>query len=597
MQIGAFYILITLAVLFILFCGIGLSFAKLFGLKDCDAELTLSAFWVGWAFVIISLQLWHLFSPVDSKAFINFVLVGILCLIWNRNIIINLFRTNLIDKLILTIIFCLIIIFIVNQAIGPIIVYDSGLYHIQSMRWISSYPIIPGLGNLHGRLAFNSSYFLYLSLIDVGYWSHKSHHLGNALLFLVILCQIVCSGYKVVRDKFVVGVYDNMRIIFIIPIIILCAVYASSPTPDIPVFLLGTVGSIQLCRLLYSDDDYHDTAFNVFLIVIISVVGITIKPNFLFLGCPLSIVAFGKFLTLTEDTHYLSKKRLCVYLLATFLITLLPWIARNIILSGYFIYPSTFASLDVDWKIPYHNVVNEAQLIKSWARQPAIPPDKVLANWDWLVPWAKRLINNRLSLLIVIAPLLIFIGAVILNFYRSKQSTTIYRQYILFIFPAIISLVLWFYVAPNPKFSGASFWYLGAGALAVAYQRFSFSYFKKLSLLNLLLSVTVALLLVTLYRGKLQNQIHGIISQQGFYMIPSVELKTLITKSGLLVYTPKEGDQCWDAPLPCTPCFNATLRLRIPGKLASGFTVASPQQNAEPDAALDVDSGKLHPRQ
>ena len=573
MQIGAFYILITLVLLFIFFCGIGLSFAKLFGLDDCDAELTLLSFWVGWSFVIITLQLWHLFAPVDIKAFIIFTLVSILCLIWNRNEIISIFRNKLIDTLILSFLFCLIILFVINKAIGPIIVYDSGLYHIQSMRWISSYPIIPGLGNLYGRLAFNSSYFLFLSLIDVSYWSHKSQHLANALLFLVILCQIVFSGYKVVRGKHVVSVYDNMRIIFIIPIIILCTVYVSSPTPDIPVFLLGTVGGIQLCRLLYLDDNYRKMAFNVFTILTISVVGITIKPNFLFFGCPLSIVAFSKFLVYTGDTQRLSKRRLYFYLLGVVLITILPWVARNIVLSGYFIYPSTFGSLNVEWKIPYHKVLSEAQWIKSWARQPYMTPDKVLANWNWFLPWAKGLIINRYSLMMVIAPLLIFISAVIINYFKSKRGTAICCQYILFIFPAVISLVLWFYVAPDPRFSGASFWYLGAGALAVEYQRFSFSYFKKMCILTLLISVAIVLLLMTLYRGTLQHQIDGIISQEGFYMIPSVEIKTFITKSGLIVYTPKEGDQCWDAPLPCTPYTDLNLRLREDGNIKSGFMI------------------------
>ena len=573
MQIGVIYISLTLAVLFLFICGIGLSFAKLFGLKDFDAELTLSAFWVGWSFVIISLQLWHLFAPVDIKAFIIFALVSILCLIWNRKGIISIFRTDLIYKLTFSFFICLIVIFVANKAIDPVFVYDLGLYHISSMRWISSYPIIPGLGNLHGRLAFNSSYFLFHSLIDVSYWSHKSQHLANGLLFLVILCQIVFSGYKVVRGKHVVSVYDDMRIIFIIPIIGLCAVYVSTTTPDIPVFLLGTVGSIQLCRLLYLDDDYRKMAFNVFLIMTISVVGITIKTSFLFLGCLLSIVAFGKFLAFTGDSQHLSKKRLCGYFLATVLITLVPWITRNIILSGYFIYPSTFGSLNVEWKIPYQKVFEEAQSIKSWARQPNITPDKVLANWDWFLPWAKRLIITRSGLVMVIVPLLMFIGAVIIKLYKSKMGTAMYCQYILFISPAILSIVLWFYVAPDPRFAGASFWYLGAGALAVEYQRFSFSYFRKACVLTLLLSVAIALLLMTLYRGTLQKQINGIISQQGFYMIPSVELQTFITKSGLIVYTPKEGDQCWDAPLPCTPYADPNLRLREDGNIKSGFMI------------------------
>src|SRR5688572_15778226 len=37
---------------------------------------------------------------------------------------------------------------------------DTNIYHAQAIHWIESYPVVPGLGNLHGRLAFNSSWFV-----------------------------------------------------------------------------------------------------------------------------------------------------------------------------------------------------------------------------------------------------------------------------------------------------------------------------------------------------------------------------------------------------------------------------------------------------
>lgn len=36
--------------------------------------------------------------------------------------------------------------------------YDSDLYHAQSIRWIEEYGIVPGLGNIHVRFAYNSSF-------------------------------------------------------------------------------------------------------------------------------------------------------------------------------------------------------------------------------------------------------------------------------------------------------------------------------------------------------------------------------------------------------------------------------------------------------
>jgi hypothetical protein len=44
------------------------------------------------------------------------------------------------------------------------------------------------------------------------------------------------------------------------------------------------------------------------------------------------------------------------------------------------------------------------------------------------------------------------------------------------------------------------------------------------------------------------------------------------TLSGLAVYVPTEGQQCWDAPLPCTPYFDPSLRLRDESSPRWGFT-------------------------
>jgi hypothetical protein len=48
------------------------------------------------------------------------------------------------------------------------------------------------------------------------------------------------------------------------------------------------------------------------------------------------------------------------------------------------------------------------------------------------------------------------------------------------------------------------------------------------------------------------------------------------TFSGLTIYVPVETNQCWNAPLPCSPYFNDTLRLRRPNELRSGFISSGP---------------------
>jgi hypothetical protein len=58
------------------------------------------------------------------------------------------------------------------------------------------------------------------------------------------------------------------------------------------------------------------------------------------------------------------------------------------------------------------------------------------------------------------------------------------------------------------------------------------------------------------------------------WLFPSVLVGTFQTHSGLLVQVPRKGDQCWDAPLPCTRYFNPNLELGDPQSLPSGFRAA-----------------------
>lgn len=57
-------------------------------------------------------------------------------------------------------VFLALCFFVLALSSGRVTHYDSYLYHAQSIRWIEEYGVVPGLGNLHNRLAYNSSFFV-----------------------------------------------------------------------------------------------------------------------------------------------------------------------------------------------------------------------------------------------------------------------------------------------------------------------------------------------------------------------------------------------------------------------------------------------------
>jgi len=57
-------------------------------------------------------------------------------------------------------------IFILASVVQNITLGDTESYHAQSIQWVRKYAVVPGLGNIHGRLAFNSMFLVISALFS-----------------------------------------------------------------------------------------------------------------------------------------------------------------------------------------------------------------------------------------------------------------------------------------------------------------------------------------------------------------------------------------------------------------------------------------------
>jgi len=583
--------------LFLIFTGLGFFIRRSFGLRIQCAESWLTSFWIGWAFVILILQLWHFQFRVDWRVLVFVSMIGAAGLLWNWKDLWYLIRKRVPQKWFFLFALLLTTTWLANRAIGPQIIYDSGLYHLNSVRWVESYPIVPGLGNLHGRLAFNSSYFLYAAMLEIGPWADKSRHLANGLLLLALFTQILLSGFKLFRGNSK-KVYHLFNILLLAPILKQAlGPHISSPSPDFPIFALGIVLSAQLLAFLAnSERSGKEDGYAVFFITALAVVGITIKLSFAVLGGAVALLAFVVWFTRSGSRNRFDGNRTLIWIIICVAMVLLPWMIRGIILSGYIAYPSAVGSFPVEWRMPRESVVSEANWIRSWARTPGVHWSKVLGNWDWFNPWAFRMLG---CFDIIISLVLTLVACCLTLSYRltKKHERKTQGAQWLFLLPPIVSLVFWFVTAPAPRFAGACFWVLGAGAIALTVDMLNQP--KRTAILCIILCILIiGIITNNLIVGKM-NFVRAVIGEKnlmkgfrqlninraalvvgpgqdhGFYATPSVDLKTVETRSGLAIYVPQKGDQCWDAPLPCTPYPNVNLRLRHEGDIRGGFILDS----------------------
>jgi len=572
--------------LFFVFAGLGFFIRRLFGLKINKVEDFFISFWLGWAISVAFLQIWHLFLKIDWRAFCLVAVLGAIGLFLNRDGIRHIVKGKGYKNWLYCLIFLLTVLWLANRVILPPSIYDTGLYHLPSIRWAMAFPIVPGLGNLSGFLAYNSSHFLYVAMLSfkIGPLAQETYRLANGLLMLALFGQIFLSYFRLFTNVQEQRVYHVFNSLLLLPALFeILTVNISNPTPDIPAFVLSLVLSGQLLAFLENVDfPSNENRYMLFFIAALSAVAITIKQGLIVMGLVSLLILI------------LKAKKMLSWVVASSIIILLFWVIRGVMLSGYVAYPIPFGSFPVEWRVPYANVVDMANGVRAWGRVPlTMDYDKVLGSWDWFIPWVGHIFRNPK---VVMSLTWLFIGCFLMLIFRF---TKIHKQELRktmcqFLLPSVVSIAAWFMIAPEPRYLGGHLWVVGAGTVAINISCFNISEGKKkLQMVfgyYLILFCTLCLTLpktrcfktggmaMVLERLHIKGApIFGPGTNHDFYRTPSVELKIFKTNSGLVIYVPKNEYQCWNAPLPCAGYPNAELALRKKGQLYSGFVINKEQ--------------------
>ncbi len=570
-------------IMFLMFAGVGLAASGFFCKRNSDVPGWLSLFWVGWALTLFILQIWHLFLKVDGKALALVAVLGVASLAWRGRLTWPPKTTRAGVDLIL---FLIATAIISNRAVLPPIDFDSGLYHLSSVAWVAQYPIVPGLGNLQNHLAFNSAYFLYAALFEV--FRGEAHHFVNGLLILALAAEIFAGLRQALKDESP-RPQHLFRAFLLFPLVrMMYDSDVSSPSPDFAVFILGLVLASRFLTFL-SKPAGERSDYDIFVITTLSIAGVIVKLSFIAMGAVTVLLAVGVWFFGSGAVPRKSQVRLLACMSACAIIAFAVWVIRSVVLTGYPLYPSAFGAFPVEWRIPRASVINTMNWIKSWARLPYTHWSNVLGNWNWVWPWLRW--ASKDGPLTVFAPMGLAAVAAIAILYRKFRQPLASRELgsiWLLLLPAVASAAFWFFSAPAPRFAGAAFWILSAGALTLAvYHTRSV---RELLLLSIICSALLFLRFFVhgegdFFRVLIRDRDFQAALQQlrlnlaysteggGFNPTPSVPMKRFETDSGLVVYTPAEGEQCWQAPLPCTPFPHSALTLRKHDDVGSGFMV------------------------
>lgn len=547
------------------FVGIGLLCRPFFGLNANSSKEILLGFWSGWGISIVFLQCWHFFFKIGWWPFILVFITGAAGILLHLGNIKKVLTRPWRFKKHFIILLIVLAFWMANASNFPPKNYDAGLYDFQAIKWAKSYPIIPGLGNLNIRLSYHNASHLYVALLDKGVWDHFAHRVANSLLIFALAIQVLLSFFAVGKAKESRREY-HVFLVLIAPIAIYWASsrYITSPNPDTPLYPLGVILAAMLIDFIRKINEDTKAAFQrLLLIVFLSSVGIAIKLSFTAMAVCCSVIAFGLWLLRRDhqSRKNLSSTALLVFAVA---VTLVPWMIRGVILSGYPALPSSIGSVDLEWTIQKEIAENDSIVVRGWARDPTRAPKEVMSDWSWFSPWITETLKRTFD---IVAPVICTCVAAFLFMifcFKTKKSVLRDGLFIVLIPPAA-SIAFWFFTAPGPQFEGAAFWVLAIVAIASVGMMFERN--VNFAFHNLALTVAAVISILFLIALPVAKGL-----QLNTDEIPEAKLTSVKTKYGLILNVP-EKELCWDAPLPCTSTPDSRLKTRSPGDLGSGFVI------------------------
>lgn len=426
-----YVILICFLILFVISFAFSKFFLDYFDKKNYSNYSVFDAFFIGLSLLGVFLNLWSVFFPTNTISLVAVSFFACLFILKKKKEFKLLF-TNILSKLkkekvFLLLLFGVLILSLFYSLPTPKL-YDSYLYHINAIQWNEYFKATPGLANFHDRLGFNSTVFVLGACFSFHDIYNQYIFVINALAFFIFISWLL---KKIIDNK------DFRSIILIVFIYYFLNQYyndISSPGSDI---LTNIILSYLFLNLVF-DSSFLKTKKVVF--IVLPLFCITLKLS------TLPIILITALAIFYKSELKQGIKTLFFYSFIFFV----PWMLRNIILSGYILYPVESIDLfSFDWKVPINRVIETKKWIYSWARIPFKDYKEVLNMpfLEWFSIWWNNqlLVNKNIFSIALISPLFFLIN----HFYFKMKYNFIHLVVLL---TAYVNMMIWIFTAPDFRF-------------------------------------------------------------------------------------------------------------------------------------------------
>ncbi len=311
--------------------------------------------------------------------------------------------------------------------------FDSMYYHYQNIHWNEKYSAVYGLANLEDRFGFNSNYLLISAVFSFRFL------LGEAIYPFQLLFVLMLMGWilsELVKRKFDAKSTTIFILYFLYILISMNNIMNTSTdvVPNVIIFYL-------IARLILYPDSLKDSALLYFCL---PVVLLTFKISV----APLCLLSLYILVSILRRKEYKS----LLFLLIVAVLCVLPWLVRNVIISGYLIYPLPEIDLfSFDWEVPTSVALAQKEYIREYAQWEFVGTmilDRFASN---PIATSKMYLLNRYTIMLIYLVVCLSPLSIIYNLIKRRK---IHPTYI-FIYTALsLYIVYWYLVAPDFRFVG-----------------------------------------------------------------------------------------------------------------------------------------------
>ncbi len=402
--------------------------------------------YAGLGAVTVYAQLFSIFWKVGLIANLVLLLICILCIaVYRRQLLEKIHTCRLTITTVKAAVIILLFLVFAYGASRGIIHYDTSLYHAQSIRWIEEYGVVPGLGNLHSRLAYNSAAFCLSALYSMAFLGGQSYHccVGFLAFLLGLVCMEGFTGKRLKKPR----LSDFARLTAVYYLLI---IYDEMVSPASDYFMVLLVFYI-IIRWLELLEEKETSYIPYGLLCLLCVVVLTVKLS----------GALILLLTLKPAVMMVREKRgkEIFQFLTLGVLTVAPFLIRNVILSGWLVYP--FTSIDLfsfAFKIPKGMAEYDAREIQVWGRGFSDVERYGEEITKWFPEWMRRLDgSNKVFLVMAVGSLALLLLLVVYALMKRKRDMA---DFLHLAGTLAVCFLFWLLTAPLIRYGCVFLWLL-----------------------------------------------------------------------------------------------------------------------------------------